>query len=154
MSLLLLIVNLFGYILLHSYSANMQRKEASLVAQLAKNLPAMQETPVWFLGGEDPLEKGSATHSNILGFPWCLSWLRIGLHCGRAGFDPWVGKIPWRMERLPTPVCRSEVKRSRLVLSDSLRPCGLQPTSLLCPWDFPGKSTGVGCHFSSMQRRE
>ena len=27
-----------------------------------------------------------------------------------------------------------------------LRPHGLQPTSLLCPWDFPGKSTGVSCH--------
>ena len=33
------------------------------------------------------------------------------------------------------------------VLSHSLRPHGLQPTSLLHPWDFPGKSTGVGCHF-------
>ena len=32
------------------------------------------------------------------------------------------------------------------VVSDSLRPHGLQPTRLLCPWDFPGKSTGVGCH--------
>ena len=31
-------------------------------------------------------------------------------------------------------------------MSDSLRPHGLQPTRLLCPWDFPGKSTGVGCH--------
>ena len=31
---------------------------ASLIAQLVKNLPAMQETPVQFLGGEDPLEKG------------------------------------------------------------------------------------------------
>ena len=28
----------------------------------------------------------------------------------------------------------------------SLRPHGLQPTRLLCPWDFPGKNTGVGCH--------
>ena len=121
MSLLLLIVNLgisqiypnsgiFGYILPHNYSANMQRKGASLVAQLAMNLPAMQETPVQFLGGEDLLEKGSATHSNILGFPWWLSWLRICLHCGRPEFDPWVGKIPWRRERLPTPVCRSEEK--------------------------------------------
>ena len=27
-----------------------------------------------------------------------------------------------------------------------LRPCGLQPTRLLCPWDSPGKNTGVGCH--------
>ena len=31
-------------------------------------------------------------------------------------------------------------------MSDSLRPHGLQPTRLLCPWDFPGKSTGVGGH--------
>ena len=32
-------------------------------------------------------------------------------------------------------------------MSDSLQPHGLQPTTLLCPWDFPGKSTGAGCHF-------
>ena len=46
---------------------------ASLVAQLVKNPLAMQETPVQFLGQEDPLEKGQATHSSILGLPW---WLR------------------------------------------------------------------------------
>ena len=39
---------------------------ASLIAQLVKNPPAMQETPVRFLGWEDPLEKGKATHSSIL----------------------------------------------------------------------------------------
>ena len=39
---------------------------ASLLAQLVKNPPAIQETPVRFLGWEDPLEKGSATHSSIL----------------------------------------------------------------------------------------
>ena len=33
-----------------------------------------------------------------------LSWWRIHLQCGRPGFYPWVGKIPWRRERLPTPV--------------------------------------------------
>ena len=32
------------------------------------------------------------------------------------------------------------------VVSDSVRPHGLQPTRLLRPWDFPGKSTGLGCH--------
>ena len=37
-------------------------------------------------------------------------------------------------------------KGSRSVVSDSQRPHGLQPTRLLHPWDFPGKSTGVGCH--------
>ena len=42
---------------------------ASWVAQLVKNPPAMQETPVQFLGWEVPLEKGQVTHSSILGFP-------------------------------------------------------------------------------------
>ena len=36
---------------------------------------------------------------------------------------------------------------SRSVMSDSMQSHGLQPTKLLCPWDFPGKNTGVGCHF-------
>ena len=39
---------------------------ASLIAQLVKNLPAMQETWVRFLGWEDPLEKEMTTHSSIL----------------------------------------------------------------------------------------
>ena len=34
-----------------------------------------------------------------------------------------------------------------LFLSDFCDPCGLQPTRFLCPWDYPGKNTGVGCHF-------
>ena len=42
---------------------------ASLIAQLVKNSSAMQETPVQFLGQEDLLEKGWATHSSILGLP-------------------------------------------------------------------------------------
>ena len=33
------------------------------------------------------------------------------------------------------------------VMSDSVRPHRRQPTRLPCPWDFPGKNTGVGCHF-------
>ena len=33
------------------------------------------------------------------------------------------------------------------IMSNSLRSCGLQPTRLLCQWDFPGKNTGLGCHF-------
>ena len=44
----------------------------SLVAQLVKNLPAMRETPVRFLGWEEPLEKGTATHSSILA--WRIPW--------------------------------------------------------------------------------
>ena len=44
----------------------LQYSWASLVAQLVKNPPTMQETLVQFLGQEDPLEKGKATHSSIL----------------------------------------------------------------------------------------
>ena len=44
----------------------------SLVAQLETNPPVMQETPVRFLGWEDPLEKGKATHSSILA--WRIPW--------------------------------------------------------------------------------
>ena len=45
---------------------------ASLVVQLVKNLPAMQETWVRSLGWEDPLEKGKATHFSILA--WRITW--------------------------------------------------------------------------------
>ena len=45
---------------------------ASLVAQLVKNLPAVQEIRVRSLGWEDPLEKEMATHSSILA--WKISW--------------------------------------------------------------------------------
>ena len=42
------------------------------MAQLVKNLPAMQKTPVRSLGWEDPMEKGMATHSSILA--WRILW--------------------------------------------------------------------------------
>ena len=46
----------------------------SLVAQMVKNLPALQETQVRSLGWEDPLEKGMATHSSILA--WRIPWTK------------------------------------------------------------------------------
>ena len=53
----------------------------------------------------------------------------------------------WSGLPFPSPMHESEKwKRSRSVISDSSRPHGLQPTRLLRPWDFPGKSTRVGCH--------
>ena len=36
--------------------------------------------------------------------PWWLSWERIHLQCRRPGFNPWVGKTPWRRDRLPTSI--------------------------------------------------
>ena len=56
---------------------------ASLVAQLVKNLPAMQENLVQFLGREYSLKKGQATHCSILGLPRWLTWSRIRLQCRR-----------------------------------------------------------------------
>ena len=53
---------------------------------------------------------GRSTGEGI-GYPLQYSWASLVaqlvknlLQCGRPGFNPWVGKIPWRRERLPTPV--------------------------------------------------
>ena len=43
-------------------------------------------------------------HDKFEMLPLQLSWQRICLQCRRPGFDPWVGKIPWKRERVPTPV--------------------------------------------------
>ena len=62
------------------------------------------------------------------------------LSLGFSRQEHWTG-LPF-----PSPMHESEKwKWSHSVVSDSQRPHGLQPTRLLCPWDCPGKSTGVGC---------
>ena len=50
----------------------MNHHRASLVVQVVKNLPAMQDTWVQSVGWEDPLEKGMTTHSSILA--WRIPW--------------------------------------------------------------------------------
>ena len=53
----------------------------------------------------------------------------------------------WSGLPFPSPMHESEKwKWGRSVVSDPQRPHWLQPSRLLRPWDFPGKSTGVGCH--------
>ena len=53
----------------------------------------------------------------------------------------------WSGLPFPSPMHEHEKwKWSHSVVSDSSWPHGLQPTRILHPWDFPGKSTGVGCH--------
>ena len=47
--------------------------KASLVAQIVKNLSAMQETQIGSLGWEDPMEKEMATHSSVLA--WRIPWV-------------------------------------------------------------------------------
>ena len=68
------------------YSSLINRM-VSLIAQLVKNPPATQETPVWFLGWEDPLEKGKATYSSNLAWRIPRSVLSMGLQ--RVRYD-WV----------------------------------------------------------------
>ena len=88
-----------------------------------KNLPAMQETAeMWdqSLSWEDPLEEEMANHSSI------LAW-----------------RIPSWGERAHTHTHQYyfEVAKSH----PTLRPYGLEPARLFCPWDSLGKNTGVGC---------
>ena len=59
-------------------------------------------------------------------------------HSSAAGLQPEVGFSGGTEVTACTPVVA-------LVVSGSLRPHELQPATLLCPWDSPGKNTGVGC---------
>ena len=61
--------------------------EASLVAQMVKNVPAMQETQVQSLSWEDTLEKGMATHSSIL--PWKIPWTEASGGLQSMGSQSW-----------------------------------------------------------------
>ena len=60
----------------------------------------------------------------LRGFPHSSLGKRFCLQCRAPGFDSWVRKILWR---------------SHSIVSNSLRPHGLQPSRLLCPWDSPAR---------------
>ena len=110
----------------------------------------MQETLVRFLGQEDLLEK--ATESSVLGHPWSLSWRRIRLQCRRPGFDPWIGKIPWRRERLPSLVfwpgeCHGPYSprgRNESVMTERLSLHSIHHSCLLSSWDIAGFTLKIG----------
>ena len=122
--------------------------------QRLKHLPAMQETWVRSLGWEDPLEKEMATP------PIFLPGKSHGQR-SLVGYSPWGSKESDTTEWLHfkdqtyshnlhfkiTGLDLNNQSVSRSVVPNSLQPHGLQPTRSLCPWDFPGKDTGVGCHF-------
>ena len=89
-------INIFViFVITHGVDLTFYSKvlRASLVAQTVKNLPAVQKTWVQSLGWEDPLEKGTATHSSMLAWriPWTeepsrlqslgpQSWTRLSKH--------------------------------------------------------------------------
>ena len=61
----------------------------------------------WYLGPETSCFGGFLFTVGRLPaswLPWWFKWQRTLLQCGSPGFDPWVGKSPWRREQLPTPV--------------------------------------------------
>ena len=161
----------------------------------------MQETHVWSLGREDPLEKEMTTHSSTLAWKiprteepsrlqsmvsqrvkhnWVTSLLlsfhlfllyarhrlMVILHISshviliiflaRCNYIPFLEiEAEWFNLCMVQLVLGHKPKKSGFRNSSnhwcwqnlfSTRPHGLQPTRLLCPWNFPGKSTGVGCH--------
>ena len=69
-------------------------KWASLVAQLIKNLPAMQETPVRFLGQEDPLRRDRLPTQVFLGFPGGSADKESTCNAGDLGSVPQFGRSP------------------------------------------------------------
>ena len=92
---------LLAWIVLNKFSF-LPTSRASLVAQTVKNLSAMPETWVWWLGWEDPLEKEMATHSVIL--PGEIHGQKT-----LAGYSPWGHKDPNTtgqliQQKLPLPM--------------------------------------------------
>ena len=111
----------------------------------------MQETPIRFLGQEDPLEKAIAIHFSILENPMDREAWRATVHgIARGGhilvikpppiwFNSWVGKIHWRRDRLPNPVllgfpCGSAGKESACNAGD----LGLIPELRRAPGEGKG----------------
>ena len=80
---------------------------ASPVAQTVQNVPAMQETRVQSLGGQDPLEKGLATHSSILA--WRILWTEEpgGLQSTGSQSQTQLSRRGSCLERIP--LCLSEL---------------------------------------------
>ena len=70
---------------------------------MVKNPPAMQETPVQFLGWDYAWRRDRLPTLVFLGFPGG-SVVKNPLAIQRPGFDLWIGKIPWRRKCQPIPV--------------------------------------------------
>jgi len=88
--------------------------------------------------GSDPLGL-PAKGSDFIGHSYkCVSMVQ-----GSWAVCPPTPSVPW-LQAAHKSLLLCEAAS---VMSDSVRPHRRQPTRLLCPWDSPGKNTGVGCHF-------
>ena len=91
---------------------------ASLLAQRLKRLPAMQEIQVRSLGGEDPLEEETATHSSILA--WRMPWKEEPGGLQSTGSQRVRHDFTFTFMYIYMYICASHK-----VVSDSLQTCGL-----------------------------
>ena len=93
----------------------------SLIAQLVKNPPALQETWVQSLGWEDPLEKGKATHSRILArrIPWTIQ----SMGSQRVGYD-WATFISFHFRAQGPSTSCTDQKQNQQHLYPRIRPMG------------------------------
>ena len=77
---------------------------------------------------------------------WCRYCCKRGC-CVVILTEGFRGRLAWDcILALSLPGCVLCACSVASVMSNTLQPHGLQPTRLLCPWDFPSKNTGVGCH--------
>ena len=136
-----------------------QRKSCPTLPRKSRNTSQTRQELRWFLNGDFNLQIKEylplLTAASIQQVLLLLSrFSRV-----RLCVTPWTAahqaplslgfcrQVHWSWLPFPSSVHESEKwKWSRSVVSDSLRPPGLQPTRLLHPWDFQGESTGVGCH--------
>ena len=125
------------------------------MAQTAKNPPAMQETWVWSLHQEDPLEKGMVAHSSVLA--WRIPWTE---GCGQMVFLSQNGDLVLISKRWNSCVNNWSAPFSLLWNHVNAYACGRSFSHVqlsATPWTvarqaplslgFSSKSTGVGCHF-------
>ena len=100
---------------------------------MVKHLPAMQESQVWFLDLEYPLEKEMATHSSTLA--WWIPWTEE-----LVGYSPWGHKESHTTEKLThtSKLYFSSLQFCRSVMSDFLQPHELQHARPPCPSPTPG----------------
>ena len=118
---------------------------------------------------QEPLEgTNDLIHMKSSGFPGDSDSKESACNIGDWGSTPGLGRYPGEENGSPlqysffffffylaktfyrTSQFLHIIKNSKWscsVMSNSLRPHGLYPTRLLHPWDFPGKNSGVGCHF-------
>ena len=91
---------------------------------------------------------------NLYGFLWCWSEKSRPFTPPAVQIGEWLANTNgsgFLSQAISTCCCGCYVAS---VVSDSVRPHGLQPTRLRRPWDSPGKNTGVGCHFRPMHESE